>query len=320
MVNFADVEAALATVDSSEIVQEAARTSVALSGFNRQTMAAGKIRTPLVKMLPTAGWESGDLGSTTRRKNVSDWKLSPKMLVAQPLSTVIPLPEEVLDDSKYDIWGAIKTGVSTVFGQMLDAAVLFGKNKPAAWTDKSVFDMAVDAGNYLVENKPTGTDIATDLNDAFALVEDDGYDVNAVLARRSLQSKLRGLRASTGEPVFVSALRDAPNSVDSIFGVPFRKVTNGAWDKTKATAIVGDMSHIQIGVRKDMAFKILDQATLESNGTTIHLGQEDALALRVTFRVAYAVFDPVNPEAADGCPFAVIAPTDPKPSDGIDDN
>jgi len=308
MVAFADVEALLATQDSTEVVQEAARASLSLSGFKQETMSKGKTRTPLVSILPTAGWESGDLGSTTRRKNVSGWAVTPKYMVAVPMSTVIPLPEEVIDDSSYDVWGAIRPGIATAFGAMLDQAVLFGVNKPAQWTDNAVIPGAIAAGNVVYSGASGAGDIANQLNSAFALVEDDGYDVTGVAGKRSLRSALRGLRDDSGAPIFVSEISSMPNSIATVFGTPFHPVTNGAWNSATATALVGNMSYVHIGVRQDMSFKVLDQATLQSGGTTIHLGQEDALALRVTFRVAYALFDPVNPEAAGGYPFAVVAP------------
>ena len=306
MVAFADVEALLATQDATEVVQEAARSSFALSGFTRDTMTKGRTRTPLVSILPTAGWESGELGSTTRRKNVSNWGVSPKYLVAVPMSTIVPLPEEVIDDSSYDVWGAIKPGISTIFARMLDAAVLFGVNKPAQWTDAAVIPGAIAAGNVVYAGD--ATDIAAAINGAFELVEEDGYDVTGVASKRSIRSALRGLRDANGAPIFVSELASAPGSVATVYGAPLYSVNNGAWDSTVAQALVGNLSYVHIGVRQDMTFKVLDQATLESGSTTIHLGQEDALALRVTFRVAYAIFDPVNPEAVDGYPFAVVAP------------
>lgn len=310
MVAFADVEALLATQDATEVVQEAARNSVALSGFTRDVMQKGKTRTPLVSILPTAGWESGDLGSATRRKNISNWGVTPKYLVAKPLSTIVPIPEEVISDSSYDVWGAIRPGIATVFGKMVDQAVLFGTNKPAEWTDAALVPGAVAAGNVVFTAAAGYTgDIAESLNTAFELVEDDGYDVNGVMAKRSLRSSLRGLRDANGAPIFVDQLANAPGAVSSVYGAPFTPVSNGAWNSAEAIALVGNMDHVHIGVRQDMSFKILDQATLDNGaGLTIHLGQEDALALRVTFRVAYALFDPVNPEQANGYPFAVVSP------------
>jgi len=308
MVAFADVEALLSTQDASEVVQEAAQNSFALSGFTRDTMSKGKTRTPLVSILPTAGWESGELGTANRRKNISNWGTTQKYLVAVPMSTIVPLPEEIIEDSSYDVWGAIKVGISTAFGAMLDAAVLFGTNKPTQWTDAAVIPGAIAAGNVVYQGGSGVTDIADAINRSFSLVEDDGYDVTGIAGKRSLRSALRGLRDSTGAPIFVSELSQAPGTVATIYGSPFYPVTNGSWDSTTATALVGNLSYVHIGVRQDMTFKVLDQATLASGETTIHLGQEDALALRVTFRVAYALFDPVNPEAANGYPFAVVAP------------
>lgn len=306
MVAFQDVEALLGTQNSTEVVQEAAKSSVCLSAFTQEKMTKGKSKTPLVSILPTAGWESGELGSQTRRKNVSGWGVRNKFLVAQPLSTVIPIPEEVIEDADYDIWEAIKPGVATAFARMIDSAVLFGVNKPAGWTDPALIPGAIAQGNVVyTAGYP---DIAAQINGAFEVVEEDGYDVTGVLAKRSIRSKLKGLRDSQGAPIFVDQLMNVPGQVSAINGAPFHPVDNGAWDPTQATALVGNLSYAHIGIRQDMQFKVLDQATLQTPDTTIHLGQEDALALRVTFRVAYALFDPVNPESQDGHPFCVVSP------------
>lgn len=310
MVNSTNVEALLATQNSTEIVQAAARTSIALSGFTREVMSTKKTRTPLVSILPTAGWESGELGSDSRKKTVSDWGVEPKYLVAQPLATIIPIPEEVLEDSTFDIWGAIKPGLATVFGKLIDQAVLFGVNKPAAWTDDAIVPAAIKAGNVV----DSGRDLADRINQAFAYVEEDGYDVSGVAGKRSLRSALRGMRDDNGAPIFTSEVATNPGTIASVFNAPFYPVSNGAWDAEQAECLVGDFSTVHIGVRQDMAFKVLDQATLVAGGKTIHLGQEDAVALRVTFRVAYAVFDPANPESADGYPFAIVKAPAPKPA------
>lgn len=309
MVDSANIEALLATQDSTEIVQEAARSSLALSGFTRESMSTRKTRTPLVSVLPTAGWESGELGDDSRRKIVSDWGVTPKYMVAKPLATIIPIAEEALEDSSYNIWDAIKPGLSTVFGQIVDQAVLFGVNKPKEWTDAAVVPGAVAAGNVVTD----GRDLADKINQAFAFVEDDGYDVTGVAGKRSLRSALRGLRDDQGAPIFTSEIATNPGTVASVFNAPFHAVSNGAWEADQAQVLVGDFSKVHIGIRKDMSFKVLDQATLVSGNKTIYLGQEDAVALRVTFRVAYAVFDPANPESEDGYPFAVVKPAAPKP-------
>jgi len=304
MVAFSDVSALQKVADASQVIQEAARESVALQAGNVVTMEAGVLRQPLVSVLPTAGWESGELGTATRRKNVSPWAATQQELVAAPLATIIVVPEEAIEDQRYDIWEAMRPGISTAFARALDAAVLFGTAKPAVWTSAAVVPGATAAGNTV--SVATTTDIAAAINLSFQQVENDGYNVNGVASRRSLRSQLRGLRDSDGSPIYTQSLASAPGSIATVYDSPLYSVNNGAWDASAAEAITGDWRNLYIGIRRDMTFKVIDQGTIYDGTNTYYLAQEDAVALRVSFRVAFAVFDPANPEASNGYPFSVV--------------
>jgi len=158
------------------------------------------------------------------------------------------------------------------------------------------------------------TDLAEDFNEAFGLVEDDGFDVNIAITDRFLRRRLRGLRDADGQPIYLDAIR-SDGSTASIYGQDLLYVRNGGWNKSVATALVGDRNAVVIGIREDVQVKLLDQATVGG----INLAERDMVALRFKFRVAYATaFSTARVGgAASDYPFALIAPTDPAVGDGV---
>ena len=299
----ADALALLARQDINEIIKPEMAQSAALTSFRTVTMSAGTASMPVLAALPTAGWVTGTGVDNTDVKPTSKVSWLDKQLVAEEMAVIIPVHENILADSKFDLWNEIKPLVSQEFGRLLDAAVFFGANKPASWTDAGLVPGAIAAANTVVEG--TGRDLAVDLNAAFGLVETDGYDVNAVYTGRFLRAELRGLRDNNGQPIYVDGLR-ADGNISSIYGQPLHYVTNNSWLSENAVALVGDASKVVIGIREDVQVKLLDQATLGTGSTQINLAERDMVALRFKFRVAYATA--FSGAVAGAYPFAVITP------------
>ena len=95
----------------------------------------------VLDMLPLAYWVDGDTGF--KRTSAQAWEK--KKLYAEELAVIIPIPEAVLDDTNYDIWGEVKPRIVEAMGRRIDEAILFGTGKPSTWR-KSVVDTAKDAG------------------------------------------------------------------------------------------------------------------------------------------------------------------------------
>lgn len=315
----ADALALLARQDINEIVKPEAQTSVVLSAFRQVRMSAGTARMPVLAALPTAGFVTdGSAAEGTGVKPTSKVSWTNKELIAEEIAVIVPVHENTLADSQFDIWGEVRPLVAQEFGRVLDAAVLFGTNKPATWTDPALIPGAIAAENYIVEGfLPDGTasaDLAEDFNEAFGLVEDDEFDVNIAMTGRFLRRRLRGLRDDVGQPIYLDALRN-DGSTASIYGQDLLYVKNGGWDRDVATALVGDRQAVVIGIREDVQVKLLDQATVGG----INLAERDMVALRFKFRVAFATAYSTARigGAPTDYPFAVITPTDPVDADGV---
>lgn len=315
----ADALALLARQDINEIIKPDQQTSAALDAFRTVRMSAGTARMPVLAAIPTAGWVTDNQASDSSGvKPTSKVTWANKELIAEEMAVIIPIHENTLADSEFDIWGEVRPLVAQEFGRILDAAVFFGTNKPSTWTDPALIPGAIAAENYIVEGfLPDGTasvDLAEDFNEAFGMVEDDEFDVNSAFTGRFLRRSLRGLRDDVGQPIYLDAVR-SDGSTASIYGQDLRYIKNGGWNREVATALVGDSSKVVIGIREDVQVKLLTEATVGG----MNLAEKDMVALRFKFRVGFATAYStarIGGSPSD-YPFAVITPTDPVEGDGV---
>lgn len=297
----ADALALLARQDINEIIKPDTAESAALASFRTIRMTAGTVRMPVLAALPTAGFVTESASTAEGVKPTSKVSWINKELVAEEIAVIIPVHENTLADSNFDIWAEIRPLVAQEFGRILDGAVFFGEGKPATWLDPALVPGAIAAGNSVAEG--TGVDLAEDFNEAFGFVEDDEFDVNAAFTGRFLRRELRGLRDADNAPIYLDALRSDGNTA-SIYGQDLFYVGNRSWDRTEAIALVGDRSKVVLGIREDVQVKLLTEATVGG----INLAERDMVALRFKFRVAFATaFSTAAGESTD-YPFAVITP------------
>lgn len=298
----ADAEALLNKQNIATILQDAPKASVALESFRRITLSRGTAKMPVLAALPTAGFVTDDVDAATSTKPTTSVHWGKKELIVEEIAVIVPIHENTFDDSEFNIWAEVRPLIQQEFGRVLDGAVFFGTNKPSTW-DQAIVPGAVAAGNIVYEETATG-DLASDINDTWAAVEADGFDVNVNYTSRALRARLRGLRDSNGQPIYLDSLRSDANTA-SIYGSPLHYATNGAWKTTDATLIAGDRDKAIIGIRQDVTFKILDQATVGG----YNLAEKDMIALRAKLRVAFAVAAPYTLEGgANAYPFAVLKP------------
>lgn len=293
---------------SNAILSGMVNESAALTLFRRVPMSRNQTRMPVLSALPTAYFVSGDTGL----KQTTEAAWANKFLNVEELAAIVPIPEAVLDDTSFDVWGSIRPLLEQAAARALDAAIFFGVNKPASWpTD--IVAAAVAAGNTVTRGTNTAGangGLSADISDTFTTAEADGYDVSGVIATRSYRGLLRDLRDANG--VLLTEV-----SPTSAYGVPITYPMRGLWP-TGATPpglyaelIAGDFSEGILGVRQDFTYKILDQAVIQDNTGVIqyNLAQQDMVALRIVFRVAFQVANTVNydqPTEGSRYPFSVL--------------
>lgn len=309
--NRADAEALIREQIVSTIFQDAPKQSVFM-GMARKlpNMTSKQTRIRVLDFLPTAYWVDGDTGmkQTTRQAwdNV--------YLTAGELAVIVPIPEAVFDDAEMDIMGEITPRVNEAIGQKVDAAIIFGDNRPKEW-QADIITLARQAGNNVAPASGKDYyDLTLGEAGVFAKVEDDGYGVTGAIAPMTFKSKLRGLRDTNKQPIFLHSMQDSTRY--TLDGVPIQFPENGSFMDNIAQLVVGNFSQAVYSIRQDITVKILDQGVIQDPVTkeiVYNLAQQDMIALRVVFRMGWALPNPATRlnEDRTGCAFAYLEPGTP---------
>ena len=290
-----------------EIIQGVTEGSAVLNMGRRLPNMTSKTQTMnVLDMLPTAYFVNGDTGT----KQTTKMKWDKKKIVAEEIAVIVPIPEAVLDDADYDIWGEVRPRLVEAFGKVIDGAILFGTNKPTSWRD-SVLETCTKAGSVVAATPYIYDDILSE-GGVVAKVEESGYLVNGIMSAIQMRAKLRGLKDKGGSPIFKTDMQGAtPYALD---GSPMYFPRNGAFDASKALMIAGDWSELVYSIRQDITFKIFDQGVVQDpsdNSIAYNLMQNDMIALRAVMRLGWEIPNPktaYNDTLSKYCPFAVYAP------------
>lgn len=297
-----------------EIMQGAIAESAVLRMARRLPNMSSKTQTiNVLDALPSAYFVNGEptgdsAGEAFKKTTTMAW--DKKKIHAEEIAVIVPIPEAVLADSNYDIWGEVRPRLNEAFGKVIDKAILFGTDKPSTWREGLVTS-ATTAGNTVTESADVYGDIMGE-DGLIAKVELDGFNPNGVMAAVQMRGKLRGLKDTSGQPIFKSDMqgstRYALDGMDMYFPV------NGAFDPTAAKMIVGDWSQLVYAIRQDMTFKIFTEGVIQDPTTkaiTYNLMQNDMVALRAVMRLGWEVANPTNAfntALSDPFPFAVYKP------------
>ena len=199
MIDRTGADALISEQVANEIIQGVASESAVLRiGKKLPNMSSKKYRMPVLDMLPVSYWVNGDNGFKQTSKMA--WKN--KYIIAEELAVIIPIPEAVIDDADYDIWGEVKPRAVEAMGKKIDGAVLFNIEKPDSWRN-GIVKGATDAGNVVTLNSGDSLyDKIMSENGVIAKVEESGYLPSGHMADVTMRSKLRGLKDTTGQPIF----------------------------------------------------------------------------------------------------------------------
>lgn len=272
-------------------------------------MSRKQRRLPVWQSLPTAYFVNGDTG-LKQTTNVS-WKNV--YLNAEELAVICPIPDNVADDVDYNIWDQARPYIVEAVGAAFDQAVLYGINAPDVWPE-CVVEQCDAAGHALAlgDNGDLYDDLLGE-GGVLSMIEEDGFMPNGHIAALTMKAKMRGLRDQEGQPIFRSSGEQGTKMSYSLDGEQLVFPRNGSIDPSRSLLISGDWDQLVFAVRQDITWKLLDQAVIQdSEGAIVYnLAQQDMTALRLVFRVGWALPNPLNRVNEDDdtrLPFAYLEP------------
>jgi HK97 family phage major capsid protein len=303
----AAADALIPTEYADQIVTATVEQSAALQRCRVVRMGAAQQRVPVLSVLPRAFWIASDTGL----KPTSDASWVGIYLNAEEVASITPVPENVIADATFDIFGELKAPIGQSIAQKLDAAVFSGIEKPATWPPGLIAGATTALNAIEADATPAEGAVIGDLADLLAAVEADGFTPDGFVGDKTLRPLLRSARSTTGE-----SLAGAGDNftVDSAWGLPISYAVTGSTGSSLALA--GEWANAIVGVRQDLTFKILDQAVIQDDTGAIlfNFAQQDMVGLRVTARFGFAVGVPATLAGdASRYPFAVLNPVAPPP-------
>lgn len=287
---------------AAEVIKNLPAASAVLNMARKVPMSTKTTRQPVLSVLPEAYFVDGDTG--LKQTSTADWENC--TLVAEELAVIIPVPEAYFDDSQIPIWDEVRPSMVEAFGRAIDAATLFGTNKPSTWST-SIVTGAAAAGNIVLEG--TGDDLAQEVASVAQEVAEDGFSVNGFASAPGLRWRLVGLRSTDGIPIYAPPAGDQPGT---LYGYPLNESLNGGFDTDIATLVAGDWSKAIIGLRQDITFKVFTEGVISDGdgAVVLNLMQQDSVAIRAVMRLGFCVANPVN--AVNGTssryPFGALVP------------
>jgi HK97 family phage major capsid protein len=227
-------------------------------------------------------------------------------IVAEPIAILLPVPDDVIEDSSYDIWAAIKPKIIDAFNAAIDGAAIWGQGRPTTWPS-GIVPTAISRGQVVTEG--TGADLGIDISNLMGVLEEQGFDPTGFIGAPSVKAALRNIRATDGSFIF-SAGNLQDRTPDAIFGLPVSYVKNGSFRSTISRLICGAMGDAKYSIRSDMQWKLFDQGVItDATGkVTLNLMTQDTKVMRVVMRLGWAVPNPaslLNPDRG-GYPFSVM--------------
>lgn len=307
---------------AAEIIKELPEQSAVLQLAKRLPNMSSKQRDlPVTSGLPTASFLNG----TGAKKETTNMEWTDVSVVAEEVAVIVPIHENVLSDSEFDIWGEVQPALVEAFGLAIDQAVLYGTDIPATWTT------ALGAAGLVARSTAASNTIAltsyTDLYEALlgetgagaagllGKLEEDGFIATGHLADLTMRRKIRNTRDSDGGAVWSTGQGIGTSyQVGILDGAPLLYPLNGSIDNSQSLVIAGAWNKLVYSMRQDMTFSISREGIIsDAAGNIIHnLFQEDMVALRAVMRLGFALPNPINriqTNATARCPFAVLTAT-----------
>lgn len=276
---------------ANEIIQGAIKYSIGMQIFKRtRNMLHDEMIMPALSMLPEGGWLNSD--NAVKPLTMQAWEAVE--MFAEEYAARVVIPDNVREDSSYDMWGEILPRLQEVYGKAFDQATFMGINKPRRFRS-DIVTACIQAGAVVQKTN----NINNDINNALSLVEQSGYNPTALVAGVGMKATFRMNVDTVGQPIWFPFIEQLNKYY----------LDNGAWDDSRATLIVGDFQQALYSVREDMSMKISADAATTIDNTLHSMFDEDSQVLRAKWRVGFAIPNPVNilNQSSSRFPFAIVS-------------
>ena len=237
---------------ATELIGAVEKESVILTMARHVPTTTRDSRIPVVGSLPVASWVTGT-DPDSGLKSVSAMSVLNQQLIAEELATIAVVPENVVADSEYDVWGAVKPELAKSIARAYDQAVIFGVNAPTTFPP-SLVAAATTAGNVVSgDTFANATDNAKLVLEAASLVATQGYNVSKVAVSPGWQFRVAAS--------MTTALSNNPVGGELfpllLSGLPIR--VNPLWWPAPATNVADDIvaqwDLVLAGIRKDITLE-----------------------------------------------------------------
>lgn len=317
VISRSDAAALIPPDTAGEIIKSVASLNPLLSLARRlPNLSTSQRSMPVMGALALAYFVNGDTGL----KQTTDLNWANVNITAEELAVIVPVPEAVLDDAAYDIWGEVRPALTEAFSVAISGAVLYGTNIPASWSTSlgaaGLLARATGAGHVVsraafadLYEAVVGQTVPGGSPGLLMRVEADGFMSTGHIASLAMRGRLRNARSTEGVPLFSRSMQDTTRY--EVDGAPIYFPTDGSIDDSRSWMFTGDWNQLVYAFRQDITYKLLTEAVIQDGAGSIvyNLAQQDMVALRAVMRLGFALPNPINranQTAATRLPFAVL--------------
>jgi HK97 family phage major capsid protein len=279
---------------SQQIIQETEQQSAVLQLANIMPMGTKIAELPVPGSLPQAQWVS-DAGG---RKFYSNLSLVPQILTAEEVAAVVAIPDAYLEDNTINLWNWVRPKLAEAIAVALDAAVLFGLNKPASFPVGGIF------ADAYATNVVGGTDAVDGVNRGMSIVEAEGLNVTGHAADLGAKGLFRGVRDGTGG-LLLGTEQVGQVTRPTLYG---SRITYPSFASLgRGDFITGAWDYLVIGVRQDIRFRIDPSGVIltDTIANSVSGFQDNVTPMKVWARFGMVCINPVTVrKPLGGKPFA----------------
>lgn len=253
--------------------------SAVLPFLRKFKMTSATLKLNAIDDEPVFTWVSTEGGA----KTVSNESIRQITLTAEECSVIVLTTKILLADSNVEM-------ISVIREELEDAVVRGLEQSYLGYYAGTPFAQTL-SGSCPVANTiafGTHTDLLDDIQEVLNTIEVGGFFDNiGFIAHPTLMADLRGLRDTTGQPLFRAGAADETPS--TLFGWPIRFTRNMQQTGSPAAyeLIVADWKYCLEGGRSGMEIEIFNTGTVGNH----NLLTDNKIAVRATIRRAFAIRD-----------------------------